>query len=435
MDRDYDGDGVELVSGELEGDCFVFVGDRGDFLVSACYDVRGWDRCDFFLASILAEEDDDLLDLPPRKEVEFVIDLMPGTTPISMAPYRMALAELEELKKQLDDLRLKDFIRPSVSLWGALMLFAKKKDGSMRLCLDYQKLNQATIKNKYLLPRIDDLFDQLRGAICFSKIDLRSGYYQLGVRDEDIPKTAFRTRIVRDFSRLATPMTRMTRKGIRFDWTEACGDIVKDWTLHTDGGLRFGGLLVVPTICQEDVLREFHTSRFTVKAEHQRPAGLLQPLPVAQWKWECIAIDFMTGLLRDAKFTLKFWEGLHAAFGSPLHFSIAFHSQTDSQSEHRRKRLLSFEVGDHVFLKVSPQKGLLQFGKSGKLSPRFIGLFEILHRVGEVAYRLALPPQMDRVHNVFHVSMLWNYEPDPSHVLSWVDIDINEDVSYEEGPV
>ncbi|XP_059664161.1 uncharacterized protein LOC132309926 [Cornus florida] len=101
----------------------------------------------------------------------------------------------------------------------------------------------------------------------------------------------------------------------------------------------------------------------------------------------------------------------------------------------KRRRPLSFEVGDHVFLRVSPRKGLMRFGKSGKLSPRFIGPFEILDRVGEVAYRLALPPQMDRVHNVFHVSMLRKYERDPSHILSWVDVDIDEDVSYEEGPV
>ncbi|XP_059639069.1 uncharacterized protein LOC132281375 [Cornus florida] len=186
-----------------EGDCFVFVGDRGDSLVSACYGVRGRDRCDFFLASILAEEDgdvetvypsvvcefldvfpDDLPDLPSKREVEFVINLMLGTAPISMVPYCMAPAELEELKKQLDDLRLKGFIRPSVSPWGAPVLFAKKNNGSMRLCIDYRKLNHATIKNKYPLPRIDDLFDQLRGAICFSKIDLRSGYYQLRVRGE-----------------------------------------------------------------------------------------------------------------------------------------------------------------------------------------------------------------------------------------------------------
>ena len=94
-----------------------------------------------------------------------------------------------------------------------------------------------------------------------------------------------------------------------------------------------------------------------------------------------------------------------------------------------------FEVGDHVFLKISPRRGLMRFGKSGKLSPQFIGPFEILERIGEAAYRLALPPQLSGVHDVFHVSMLRKYEPDPSHVLDWTDLVIDEDVSYEERPV
>ena len=94
-----------------------------------------------------------------------------------------------------------------------------------------------------------------------------------------------------------------------------------------------------------------------------------------------------------------------------------------------------FEVGDHVFLKISPRRGLMRFGKSGKLSPRFIGPFEILERIGETAYRLALPPQLSGVHDVFHVSMLRKYEPDPSHVLDWTDLEVDEDASYEERPV
>ncbi|XP_059627605.1 uncharacterized protein LOC132270441 [Cornus florida] len=101
----------------------------------------------------------------------------------------------------------------------------------------------------------------------------------------------------------------------------------------------------------------------------------------------------------------------------------------------KQRRPLSFEVGDHVSLQVSPRKGMLRFRKNGKLSPRFIGPFEILDCVEEVAYRLALPPQLDRVHNVLLVSMLRKYNPDPSHILSWVDVDIDKDVSYKERPV
>jgi hypothetical protein len=132
--------------------------------------------------------------LPPDREVDFSIDLVPGTQPIHKAPYRMSPTELRELKEQLQELLDRGFIRPSVSPWGAPVLFVKKKDGSMRMCIDYRELNRVTIKNKYPLPRIDDLFDQLKGASIFSKIDLISGYHQLKVREEDIPKTAIRTR-------------------------------------------------------------------------------------------------------------------------------------------------------------------------------------------------------------------------------------------------
>ena len=121
---------------------------------------------------------DELPGLPPKRAVEFAIDLAPGTAPISKAPYRMAPAELKELKAQLEELLAAGFIRPSTSPWGAPVLFVKKKDGSLRLCIDYRQLNQVTIKNRYPLPRIDDLFDQLKSAGVFSKIDLRSGYHQ-----------------------------------------------------------------------------------------------------------------------------------------------------------------------------------------------------------------------------------------------------------------
>lgn len=121
--------------------------------------------------------------LPPIREVEFTIELLPGTIPTSIAPYRMAPAELGELKLQLQELLNKGFIGPSVSPWGALVLFVKKKDGSLRMCIDYRKLNQVTVKNKYPLPRIDKLFDQLQGTAYFSEIDLKSGYHQLRVRD------------------------------------------------------------------------------------------------------------------------------------------------------------------------------------------------------------------------------------------------------------
>jgi hypothetical protein len=117
--------------------------------------------------------------LPPKRDIDFSIELVPGAVPMSRAPYRMSTPELVELKLQLKEMLDKGYIRPSVSPWGAPTLFVKKKDGTLRLCIDYRKLNKMTIKNKYPLPRIDDLFDQLRGATIFSKIDLRSRYHQV----------------------------------------------------------------------------------------------------------------------------------------------------------------------------------------------------------------------------------------------------------------
>ncbi|GKA13629.1 putative reverse transcriptase domain-containing protein, partial [Tanacetum coccineum] len=137
---------------------------------------------------------EDLPGLPPTRQVEFQIDLVPGAAPVARAPYRLAPSEMEELSTQLQELSDKGFIRPSSSPWGAPVLFVKKKDGSFRMCIDYRELNKLTVKNRYPLPRIDDLFDQLQGSSVYSKIDLRSGYHQLRVRDEDILKTAFRTR-------------------------------------------------------------------------------------------------------------------------------------------------------------------------------------------------------------------------------------------------
>jgi hypothetical protein len=136
---------------------------------------------------------EELPGIPPARAVEFVIDLKPGTTPIAKRPYKMPSHHLLELKEEIDMSLKKGFIHPSSSAWGAPSLFVKKKDGTNLLVQDYRPINQATIQNKYPLPRINDLYDQLVGSSVFSKLDLRLGYHQIRVREEDIPKTAFVT--------------------------------------------------------------------------------------------------------------------------------------------------------------------------------------------------------------------------------------------------
>ncbi|GKE26741.1 putative reverse transcriptase domain-containing protein, partial [Tanacetum coccineum] len=137
---------------------------------------------------------EDLLGFPPSREVKFFIDLIPGAMPVAKSPYSLEPTEMQELSNQLKELQEKGFIRPSSLPWGVPVLFVKKKDGSFRMCIDYRELNKLTIKNRYPLPRIDNLFDQLQGSRYFLKIDLRFGYHQLRLREEDIPKTAFRMR-------------------------------------------------------------------------------------------------------------------------------------------------------------------------------------------------------------------------------------------------
>ncbi|GJW04731.1 putative reverse transcriptase domain-containing protein [Tanacetum coccineum] len=217
--------------------------------------------CQIFLAQISAKKEEDKSEGNQLKD----IDLIPGAVPVARAPYRLAPSKMKELLEPLQALSDKGFIRPSSSLWGASVLFVKKKDGSFRMCIDYRELNKLTVKNRYPLPRIDDLFDQLQGSIIYSKINLRSGYHQLRVREQDIPKTAFRTqyghyefqvmpfgltnapadrkeheehlnaileflkkeKLYAKFSKceflimkIAKSMTKLTQKGIKIDWGE-----------------------------------------------------------------------------------------------------------------------------------------------------------------------------------------------------------------------
>jgi hypothetical protein len=137
---------------------------------------------------------EELPGLSPQRELEFTIDLKPGTELIARTPYHMLTLELQELKMKLKELLDLGLKCPSVSPWGAPVIFIQKKDGSWRLCIDYRQLKKATIKNQYLLPRIDDFFDQMKDAKVFSKIDLRSGYHQLRIKEDDIPKAAFKMR-------------------------------------------------------------------------------------------------------------------------------------------------------------------------------------------------------------------------------------------------
>ncbi|WMV55510.1 hypothetical protein MTR67_048895 [Solanum verrucosum] len=197
---------------------------------------------------------DDLSGVPSEREIDYGIDLLPDTRPISIPPYKMALTKLKDLKEELKDILDKGFIRPSVSHWDAPVLFVRKKDGSLKMCIDYRQLNKVTIKNKYLLPRIDDLFDQLQGATYFSKIDLKSGYHQLrsmaflshimsgeGIKVDTqkieavqnwprptsptniksfLGLVVYYRRFIEGLSSISSPLTKLTQKTEKFQWSE-----------------------------------------------------------------------------------------------------------------------------------------------------------------------------------------------------------------------
>ncbi|GKA72960.1 putative reverse transcriptase domain-containing protein [Tanacetum coccineum] len=513
-----------------------------------------------------------------KQEEIVVIELILGATPVAKSPYRLAPSELEELSGQLKELQGKGFIRPSSSTWGAPVLFVKKKDGSFRVCIDYRELTRLTVKNRYPLPRIDDLFDQLQGSQFFSKIDLR---------------------FIENFSKIAKSLTILTQKKLFSDYDyeiryhpgkeNVVADArsrkervkpkrvrtmnmilqssIKDMILtaqreavdesaglqkgldemieqRSDGTLYYLDRIWVPL--KGDVrtlmMDEAHTSKYSVhpgadkmyydlrdrywwpgmkkdiyeyvskcltclkvKAEHQRPSGLLQQPNIPLWKWEGIFMDFVTKLPRTSSVHDTIWviiDGLTksahflpmreeymmdrmarlylneivARHGTRLDLSTVYHPQTDGQSDRtiqtledmlrasklvqettkkisqikdrlkaardrqksyadKRRKPLEFSVGHYVLLKVSLWKGVLCFGNKGKLAPRFVGPFEIVKKVGPVAYRLDLHEELNGVHDTFYVSNLKKCLAYPILQVPLDEIQVDAKLNFVEEPV
>ncbi|GJV43982.1 putative reverse transcriptase domain-containing protein [Tanacetum coccineum] len=359
--------GEKKVRIPLEGKTLVIEGDRNNsrLKIVSCIKAQKYIEkgCELFLAQVTKQvskekrlEDvpvirdfpevfpEDLPGLPPPRQVEFRIDLIPGAAPVARAPYRLAPSEMKELSKQLQELSEKGFIRPSSSPWGAPVLFVKKKDGSFRMCIDYRELNKLTIKNRYPLPRIDDLFDQLQGSSVYSKIDLRSGYHQLRIREEDIPITAFRTRYGHyEFQ----PLTKLTQKNKPYVWGDdeeeafqtlklkLCSAPIlslpegsEDFVVYCDASLKgFGAVLMqrekVIAYASRQLRKneenytthdlelgavvfalrlwrhylygtKLHDEEAKVKAEHQKPVRVCFTAGNPCWKWERITMYFIT---------------------------------------------------------------------------------------------------------------------------------------------
>nr|GEY98381.1 retrotransposon protein, putative, Ty3-gypsy subclass [Tanacetum cinerariifolium] len=533
--------------------------------------------------------------------VEFHVDLIPGAIPVARAPYRLAPSELNELSKQLKELFEKGFIRPSTSPWGAPVLFVKKKDGLFRMCIDYQELNKLMIENKYPLPRIDDLFNQLQGSSVYSKIDLRSSYHQLRIHEEDIPITAFRTRYghyefqVMPFGLTNTPAVFMDLmncvckpyldkfmivfiddiliysknkeehgehlktfmkllKDEKFNEEEAfqtlkqklCSALIlslpegsEDFVVYCDASLRgFRAVLMQHEKVIAYALRQlrkneenytthdlelgavvfalrlwrhyFYGTKCTVYTDYKSLQYILdqKELNMRQRRWIELLSDYdceiryhlgKANVVADAlsrkdkepirvralvvtvhknipeqirnaqakacekenigaegfvgegepfevranvneKFKTKnlaklYLKEIVCKHGVPVSIILdrdpIFASRQKSYADVRRKPL-EFEVGDRVMLKVSPWKCVIRFGKPGKLSPQYIGPFNILSKIGPVAYKLDLPKELHGIRNTFHVSNLKKCLADEELVIPLDEVKIDDNLHFIE---
>nr|GEX54042.1 putative reverse transcriptase domain-containing protein [Tanacetum cinerariifolium] len=525
---------------------------------------------------------EDLPGIPPTRQVEFQIDLVPGVAPVAQAPYRLAPSEMKELSDQLKELADKGFIRPSSSPWGALFLFVKKKDESFRMCIDYWELNMLTVKHRYPLPRIDDFqgihvdpakiesikdWVSLKTAteICqflglvgyykrfiegFSKIartkcnvftDHKSLQHILDQKELNIRQRCWlqllsdydceiryhlgKANVVADAlswkKRIKPLRVHALVMNIGLDLPrqilEAHTEAIKPENLKSED---VGGMLIEnskdPKKPRKEKLEPRADGTFKcltclkVKAKHQKPSGLSVQPEIPQWKWDNITMDFFTKLPKTqsgndtiwvvvdrltksthflpmketdhmdklARLYLKEMVARHGipvsiigafqkAMGTRLDMSTAYHLEIDGQSERTiqtledmledmlracviefgnardrqksyadvRRKPLEFQVGDRVMLKVSPWKGVVRFGKRGKLNPRYIGPFKVLAKVETVAYRLELLEQLSRVHSTFHVSNLKKCLSDEPLEISLDEVHIDDKLRFVEEPV
>ncbi|XP_070014605.1 uncharacterized protein [Nicotiana sylvestris] len=441
----------------------------------------------------------------------------------------MTSTKLKELKEQLQELLDKGFIRPSVSPWSAPVLFVKKKDGTMRMCINYVQLIKVTIKNIYPLPRIDDLFDQLQGTrhLREEKFYAKFSKYEFWHSSVVFMGNVVSSEGIQGFSSIASPLTKLIQNGAPFWWSneyEESFKKLKRWLeLLMDYDItilyHFGkanvvddalsrktvsmgryafihigeiplavdvqalanqcasvyhfrsGISIYIAILESSTMRvgtqvELSTT-FDPQKDRQSEctiqifeemlracvidfggfginfcrsrAELTTTTDISRaFKWICMRllwemVSIPRGWFEPGESRLLGIDLVQDAFDKVKVIHDRLHMVQSRQKIYAdmKNRDVAFMVGEKVLLKVSPMKGVMRFGKKRKLSSRYIGPFEVLQKIGEAAYKLALPPILSSVHPVFHVSMLRKYIGDPSHVLDFSTIQLDGDLTYD----
>nr|GEW12880.1 putative reverse transcriptase domain-containing protein [Tanacetum cinerariifolium] len=318
-----------------------------------------------------------------------------------------------ELSDQLQELADRGFIRPSTSPWGAPVLFVKKKDGSFRMYIDYRELNKLIVKNRYPLPGIDDLFDQLQGSSVYSKIDLRSGYHQLRVWDEDISKTAFRTRHVIDSQGIHIDPAKIEKlcEAPILALPEGNDDFVvyRD-ALHQGLGAELMQRENVKAYASRQL--KPHEENYTT---HDLELGELVRRKCPTYRTR----DNPRNYQKDNK--------------NPT--TLARCKRPAKELRQCKAKPLEFQVRDRDMLKVSPQKGVIRFGKRGKFNSRYIGPFKILKRFGPVAYTLELSKELSNVYSNFYISNLKKFLSDESLVIPMKELRLDDKLDFMEEPM
>ncbi|GJS03985.1 putative reverse transcriptase domain-containing protein [Tanacetum coccineum] len=334
----------------------------------------------------------DLPGLPPVRQVEFQIDLIPEAAPVARAPYRLYPSEMQELSDQLQELADRGFIQPSTSPWGALVLFVKKKDRSFIMCINYRELNKITVKNRYLLPRIDDLFDQLQGSSTYSKIDLRSGYHQLRVRYEDIPKNAFRTRY-RHYKFQVMPFGLTNAPVVFMDlMNRVCKPYLDKFVI----------------VFIDDIL--IYSRNKEEHADHLR---------------------IILELLKKEKLYVKFskcdfWISIVQFLGHVI----------DSQGIYKIETVKNWHILNQKELNMRQRRWLELLADYDCEIRYHPGKANILKRIGPVDITTrVLPEELNNVHSTFHVSNLKKCLSDKSLVIPMKELRLDDKLNFMEEPI